>query len=646
MTVDKGQTAKKEVWKVKRSLTCLIRSRNKTTWIVVAMLVACVLYLSTFQTVVNGSTSRYATDVGEIQNALPRWGTIHWTGYPLYTLLGSLFVTLMRWAGVAPAAGASLFSTLWGVVSAGLLVMLLQDLGVSGPLSALAALVAAASTSLWMDASLAEVHTLTVAFSAATLLLAIRFGRSGRQQELLLLALAFSQGVAHQRAVLFLGPAAAVLVFHQIRALWRGLLPSLGLSLLAPLTYLYLPLRVRQGATWAFGNPGTWQRTMTMLLDNRAERVVSWPEGMGEWGERIARAVAITGSDLLPWLLVLGLIGLLVPLLDKRWREALGLTLAWVPYILLTAVIWIGRIGDAQLAAHLPATVLAVAGLALLAERIARWGRWGRAGVTAALFGVVVAQIVLYRPAVLEVTRDPRAETLIATAERVTPLPPERPTTFMALWGNDYWALAYAQPFQGRLPGLNIVDHNANFEQILATGDRLFTFSATFYPRPLAWWDRRLGRAYLSSAAPDIVEIAREPPLAPGDVPPGPELDLGNGIWIRSAQISPGEDRQWLLTVYWQAERPPGEDYSVAVHVLTRDPPQGAEDIVAQADRQHPVYGWYPTSRWQAGEIVRDDYQIEVPQEAQPRAIRMALYRRDASGNFSNSPWLSLPCVE
>ena len=239
------------------------------------MAIALVLYLSTFQAIVNGSQSPYTTDVGEIQNALPRWGTIHWTGYPLYTCLGSLFVTLLRWVGVPPAAGASLFSALWGVVSVGLLVALLQELGGSGPLAALGALVAATSTSVWMDASLAEVHTMTIAFTVAALLFALRFGRSGRRRDLFLLALAFSQGMAHQRAVVFLAPALAVLVLGQWRAIWQGLLPAAALSLLAPLTYLYLPWRVSQGATWVFGTPGTWQRVMTMLLDNRAERVVS-----------------------------------------------------------------------------------------------------------------------------------------------------------------------------------------------------------------------------------------------------------------------------------------------------------------------------------------------------------------------------------
>ena len=620
--------------------------RDRRAWIGFAMAAALLLYLSTVQTTVNGSQSPYATDVGEIQNALPRWGTIHWTGYPLYTFLGSVFVTLLRWLGIAPAAGASLFSALWGVVSVGLLVALLLELDVAGPLAALGALVAATATSIWMDASLAEVHTLTTAFTVATLLFALRFGRSGSRRDLLFLALVFSQGVAHQRAVIFLAPAVAALVFRHWRSIWRNLIPAAALSLLAPLTYLYLPWRVRQGATWVFGTPGTWQRVMLMLLDNRAERVVSWPESILEWGERIGRAFAVTAADLPLAFLALGLLGLFTLILEKRWRESVGLTLAWMPYILLTGAIWIGRIGDAQLAAHLPVTVLAATGLALLADVTGRRVNRAHTGVTLALAGVVVVLVALNRPTVLEVTRDPSAETVITTAEQVASPQADRPTTFMALWGNDYWALAYAQAFEGRLPDLDIVDHNADFQALVARGNRLLTFSRTLYQRPVSWWDQRLGQVSLSSAAPGIVEIGLTPPVTPADVPPGPEMDLGNGIWIRSARLSTGEEKSLKLTVYWQAERAPALDYSVAVHLVAADPPGGAEDVLSQADQAHPVYGWYPTSRWRAGEVVRDHYRIEVPDGAEPQAVRIAMYRADASGNFVNSPWLSLPTAE
>ena len=70
----------------------------------------------------------------------------------------------------------------------------------------------------------------------------------------------------------------------------------------------------------------------------------------------------------------------------------------------------------------------------------------------------------------------------------------------MALWGHKYWALAYAQAYEGRLPGLTLVDHNADLAGIVRREGRLFTLSETLYRLPLDAWDGRLGRAHLSSA--------------------------------------------------------------------------------------------------------------------------------------------------
>jgi len=254
--------------------------------------------------------------------------------------------------------------------------------------------------------------------------------------------------------------------------------------------------------------------------------------------------------------------------------------------------------------------------------------------------------VIRNRPAVLAVTRDPSAQEVISIAERVAPPPAGRPTTFVALWGSDYWALAYAQAFEGRLPGLDLVDHNANFEAILARGNRLLTFSKTFHLRPLSWWEHRLGDVWLSSAALEIVEIATSPPIAPDDVPQGPSLDLGNGISIRSAHVARAENGGLVLTVYWQAQHPPTLDYSVAVHLVARDPPAGAEDVLSQADQTHPVYGWYPVSRWRPGEIVCDHYLMHIPAGTRPLAVRIAMYRVDDAGGFVNTPWLSLPLPE
>lgn len=621
----------------------ILDRRGRMLWPVIAVIVALALFLSTLQVSINGSGHPYATDVGEIQNALPRWGLIHRSGYPLYTAVGSLFVTTLRLVGIQPAAGASLFSLLWGVVFVALLVVLAQDLGVSGLAAALGALSVALSTGVWVDASLAEVHTLTLVFTVATLLFAMRFGRAGKRRDLLLLILFFTQGVSHQRSVILLAPAVAMLTWSQWRVFLRNLVPVLAISSFALLVYLYMPFRVWTGATWVFGSPGTWDGFWEMVFDNRSGRVFDLSTGLDEWLMRLKVTWGILSEDMFWPLLVLGLVGVLVPIGKGKWWKGLGMTLVWIPNLLLTFVIWSDEVIDAQLAAKLPVVLMAGVGLALILGWLGRRSRI-LGGVAALVFaGMLVGWVWRVRPLVLSITRDPHAERIISIAERLVPLQDERNVTLALPWGHDYWALVYAQEYRGQLQDLNLVDHNTDLAAV-AKKSRLLTLRGTFQVFPVSWWEERLGPLYLASAAPDIVEMGSEPPANAGDVPSDVDLDLGNGLVIRAATLSwGGVSDRLLLTVYWEAIQPVEHDYSVAVHLVAHDPPRGGEDVLAQSDSVHPVMGWYPTGQWEVGEIVRDDYLLNVPDGTSPVAVRVGMYRVDESGAFVNTEWLSLP---
>jgi hypothetical protein len=555
----------------------------------------------------------------------------------------------LRAIGIEPATSASLFSALWGALAAGLVVVLAQELGAQGPMAALGALAAALSTSVWVFASLAEVHTLTLVLTLATLIFAIRFGRVGRQGDLVWLALFLSQGVVHQRSVVFLAPAVLVLVWPQLRALWRGLGPAIGVSLFSALTYLYLPFRAWTGATWVYGSPGTWRGFREVVFFDLPGQTVSLGSSSEVWGERVQVLADILSGDMSWPLLVLGLAGLVAvwaPVGRAKkgaWRERVGLTLAWLPSLVLSLMIWRGRVIDAQLAAKLPIMIMAGLGLALLLTWAGQRARAAGVAGAAALALVLVAWAWKTRPFVLSITRDRTAEDVIAAAAQVALPPDGRPTTLVSTWGLDYWALAYAQGCRGELPGLNLVDHNADLRAIVERGDRLLIPDKILHVFPVPRWEKRLGRLYLSSAAPGIVEISPTPPVSAADVPSGRALDLENGLAVRFASMERAGADRLVVTVYWQSIQPVGEDYSVAVHLLARDPPASPADVIAQADSRHPVDGWYPTSRWLPGEIVRDTYSVPVPGESTPVAVRVALYHSDPQAGFVNSPWLSLP---
>jgi hypothetical protein len=643
----------------RRSLADAPWFNSRLLWTLVAVSLSAVLYLSTVQTIINSSGHPYVTDVGEHQNALPRWGLIHHSGYPQWTALGSLSVTALRVLGVAPAAGASLYSLAWGLLTVALLVLLAMELGAPGPFAALGALAAAVATSVWVDASIAELHTATMAVTVAALWLALRFGRTGSRGDLLWLVFVTSQGVFHQRSIVLLGPAVLVLIAPHLldifRMGWRTWALIIGIALLAPLTYLYLPFRVWTGADWVFGSPGTWDGFWSLFFDNRADRIFDLQTG---WAGRARTTLDILNDDLWLPLLAVGLVGLWVPFVDGLSRRAervagqwspaltgflisLGLTLAWLPNLLVTILIWRNRVTDAQLAAKLPVVLLAGVGLALILGWLWRRWRWAAAAAAVALAGLLVFWAVQTRPFVLSITRDDSTQALVDVVDRVPRDPDGRTTTVTLPWGTDYWTLTYAQGFQDRLAGLNLVDHNADPRAIIARGDRLLAPNQTFYVFPLSYFEERLGPLYLASAAPGVVEMSPTPIVTnAGD---GAPFDLGNGIVILSAEARWVSDSDIVVTVAYQAAEAVAEDYSVAVHLVANDPPQGEADILDQDDKAAPVDNWYPTSQWRPGEIVRDTYLVSVPPGSAPVAIRLGMYRTDPAAGFVNTPWLSLP---
>ena len=75
-------------------------------------------------------------------------------------------------------------------------------------------------------------------------------------------------------------------------------------------------------------------------------------------------------------------------------------------------------------------------------------------------------------------------------------------------------------------------------------------------------------------------------------------------------KVRAGEELDCNL--YWRAEQFVPADYTVFNHVLG---PEG--QLWAQLDSQ-PLGGGYPTSAWVTGEVVRDEYDIRIPEDTPP----------------------------
>jgi hypothetical protein len=292
----------------------------------------------------------------------------------------------------------------------------------------------------------------------------------------------------------------------------------------------------------------------------------------------------------------------------------------------------------------MPAMLALILGLGFFAQWLADRSQIGFAVAAGGL--VLAMSVLIYRngPIVHAMTHDGSGQAIIDNVQTADLDRAQRPV-ILSLWGRDHFALAYARHVTEELAGIDMVDHRADVKQIVAAGQTLYVLRPTFYLRPLEWWNRRLGRAYLSSYAGDLVQVSDRPVLTEADVPGDRAIAMAPNIDLRDWLAKPLGDGRWQITLYWQATAHPDQDYSVSVKATDQEAIASPDDIVAQVDSGAPVYGWYPTSLWSPGEIVRDDYVIALPSDRPAHRVEVSLYTQDAAGDFNTfgKQILSLP---
>lgn len=93
---------------------------------------------------------------------------------------------------------------------------------------------------------------------------------------------------------------------------------------------------------------------------------------------------------------------------------------------------------------------------------------------------------------------------------------------------------------------------------------------------------------------------------------------LGQAIRLRGYDITPLQSgRPLTLTLIWEAVAPPQTEYTVFVHLT-----DAAGLSVAQGDGP-PRAGRYPTSAWQAGDVIRDAHVLRLPALAPGQSLRL-----------------------
>jgi len=99
------------------------------------------------------------------------------------------------------------------------------------------------------------------------------------------------------------------------------------------------------------------------------------------------------------------------------------------------------------------------------------------------------------------------------------------------------------------------------------------------------------------------------------------------GYDLPGQSFQQGED--FPVTLYWRVGQDPGEDLTLSIALVSSDGRTVAEN------RESPVE-WYPTSRWQSGELVISQHGLSVPPDAPAGPYQLQITLRTAGGRPLN----------
>jgi len=222
------------------------------------------LYISTL------SNTVYGGDAGDLVSAVLTKGFAHPPGYPLYTLIGRLFINLPV-NSLTAAGKITLISSISTVFSLILVYLILNTLigkKLSKPIAVVTVLTLSANYLIWLYAIVPEVFPLNVLITLGILLAGLRFKNTGKLKWLALSLFLTGLGISHHHTFVLILPSLFILTYSQIKKKFITskniffLILSLGLGLL-PL--VYLPVVAQNSPEIIWGEPNTLSGFITIF---------------------------------------------------------------------------------------------------------------------------------------------------------------------------------------------------------------------------------------------------------------------------------------------------------------------------------------------------------------------------------------------
>ncbi len=606
-------------------------------------------------------------DMGELTTTSYVLGIAHNTGYPLYILLGKLF-TFLPVGDVA--CRVNLMSAVFAALTVATVFLIVHELTESRFAALVGSLTLAFSSTLWSNANWAESYSLNAFSTALITLLLLRWRGSGKAWQLYLVFLVFGLSLGNHRLILLLSPGILAFLWSGRHALNRGRLFGCGLALLLGLSvYLYLPIRGSQHPSLNWAQPANLHTYLSMFLtgDSRGEY----------WNFAFFDRLDILGlfplNEFSAFGLALAAVGLVYVWRKQRVLAVYGLSLcALVGFVALTyrihnvynylipgylvLGIWMGCGAKALLSF----------GLQLSDVRRLRWAQSGQY-----LFSPLAAALLLLLPAWLaahNLSRVDRSNDYSAHDFALTTLDRVKPHATII---TDSWTaspLWYEQLVEGyrhdvmvsplfSVPGEDV---NSFIEEQLRQGrpvyvadglrvdvtaigkgycvqpvllDGIETMVTNVLPKP-EYKDDLVRKGSLYRVVKD------EPSLTVGAVPDNARtlVSFGGGLDLVGFRAEPAVAQRGdvvRLDYFWRLSAKTDSDLQARLFFTDSD------GLVATR-HGFPLWwqGWElgggvkPTSGWEPGRIVKEEYFLLVPRDVAPGAYNLSLKARDASSGL------------
>ncbi len=272
-------------------------------------------------------------DGGEFQLVLATWGVAHPPGYPLYTVLGGLFVHVLPIADFAWRA--NLFSAMIAALTLLVVARVVRRETGNGWAGLAAAATLGTATTFWATATQASIRPLTALFAALMLATALDYRRAvhsgmsaAAHRALLYFGLATGLGVTHHASLLFPGSVLALAILAARPALireGRHWLPALLAALAGAIPWTYLLIRGAAGAPLAPSDLASWEGFWRHVLATGFAGDMFYYRTPPELLERLQLITQIINFQWQPLTLLLAVLAFVSMIRRDRW---LALTLA------------------------------------------------------------------------------------------------------------------------------------------------------------------------------------------------------------------------------------------------------------------------------------------------------------------------------